>query len=507
MTTRTIPDLDTKAIIKRILSVIPPGTLAMEVFIGLLQEEYSTRVTTAAIYSSQPPRLILNPDFVAAHCQRDEHLFLLVMHEIWHLLLAHLRIYPRMTMAQNIATDTIINALLSREYKQPEFQGFLDKLYEADEFPDMLLRPPAGWSADTPDYPNGDHLPTGTLRILKQLYPSPGSSYKTFPFYSEIVDLFRRPTMPPNPSESSSGGSAVNSPQPPNGTSPTDPSEHEPSDTDNPQAQSANAPLLLGNHDDEIDEYLASDLFRSLFRDMMRGGDDGLYELIEGFEDYLQTLQVDQQSVAHQARVAFRRILRRCLNRGKGGEFMRKRQLHTQYVGQGVIMNSRDRWQWARAQLSSSLLRNRQPMDIVIRTDIPAFAHVYLDVSGSMRDCIGFLVDLLIPPARRHMIEVWQFSTAVRALPINDLSERRVTTSGGTDLNAVFQHIIEDVPADIRDIIILTDAESPEIKADYQAQLAKRGVQCHFVLPTQTSHIEKWKEFASTITILPGFEG
>ena len=64
-----------------------------------------------------------------------------VRRRLWHVLLAHTRLYPRPTTAHNIAFDAIINAGLSRRFPGREYRGFFERLYPADEFPARLLRP------------------------------------------------------------------------------------------------------------------------------------------------------------------------------------------------------------------------------------------------------------------------------------------------------------------------------------------------------------------------------
>ena len=79
--------------------------------------------------------MLVNPDFVAEHCVRDEHLFLLVMHELWHVLLGHTTLYARPTAAHNIAFDAIINAGLARQHPEAAYRGFFEALNPVDSFP------------------------------------------------------------------------------------------------------------------------------------------------------------------------------------------------------------------------------------------------------------------------------------------------------------------------------------------------------------------------------------
>ena len=95
---------------ERLVSCLPAASFEMETLCRLAGIVESRAIETAAVECRRHPRLLVNPDFVAEHCARDEHLFLLVMHELWHVILAHTRLYPRLTVAHNIAFDAVINA-------------------------------------------------------------------------------------------------------------------------------------------------------------------------------------------------------------------------------------------------------------------------------------------------------------------------------------------------------------------------------------------------------------
>ncbi len=69
----------------------------------LLSIELSREVPTAAVTTGSRSRLLINPDFLAERCRTEEHLAMLVMHELYHVLLGHTRIYRRPTLAANWA--------------------------------------------------------------------------------------------------------------------------------------------------------------------------------------------------------------------------------------------------------------------------------------------------------------------------------------------------------------------------------------------------------------------
>jgi hypothetical protein len=49
----------------------------------------------------------VNPRFVADRCRSDAHLFMLVLHELHHVLPGHTRLFPRATPAHNLAFDAV----------------------------------------------------------------------------------------------------------------------------------------------------------------------------------------------------------------------------------------------------------------------------------------------------------------------------------------------------------------------------------------------------------------
>src|SRR6478752_6534653 len=84
----------------RVLNAIPAGAFETDA------------VPTASVSCERRPVLRINPAFVTRHCRSDEHLFLLVMHELHHVLLGHTRLFRRASRAHNLAFDAVINAML-----------------------------------------------------------------------------------------------------------------------------------------------------------------------------------------------------------------------------------------------------------------------------------------------------------------------------------------------------------------------------------------------------------
>ena len=75
-------------------------------------------MSAAAVECRAQPRLLVNPEFVAAHANTPEKLLMLVMHELHHFLLGHTTLFARTTMVQNFVFDAVINGLICRMFPE-----------------------------------------------------------------------------------------------------------------------------------------------------------------------------------------------------------------------------------------------------------------------------------------------------------------------------------------------------------------------------------------------------
>ena len=450
---------------RRLLQAMPAATFELEGFTRLAQIRMTRRIPTAAVEAKYRPQLLINPDFIQTYCQRDEHLFLLVMHELLHVLLAHTSMYTMLTKAHNIAFDAIINARLSRHFNDPIYRGFFERLNSADQFPHLLLRPPEGWP-DNPVYPT-DVGPLGTERILKQLYPLPSVKRQRLPFYSEILDLIKQDQRD--------------------------------------RGQNADGePTLLGDHEsdgyDEVDETFAEAVERMAEDWPMQTGKSGpAGNGTKGTREW----QVDPQKSSYQARRVFANVLRRSVGPERGVLRRRERAPLSDLIGNGVLPNARDRLMPARQHLGVNGVLWTQVNTYKARINHESVrAHVYLDVSASMREVLPYLVHLLIPYVKQQRASVFQFSTKVEPLSLQQLRQGNIQSTGGTAIQCVFRHLLNDAPR-VKRAVLVTDGQVGRAAANYKQQLAAKGVKIHAVLPAEARNDRFLKEFAATITVLP----
>jgi hypothetical protein len=452
----------------RLVGCLPAATFEMETFCRLAGVDVSKKVPTAAVECVSRPRLLINPDFAEKHCKRDEHLFLLVMHELWHVILAHTRLYPRMTTAHNIAFDAIINAGLSRQFSEPQYMGFFDALNPPDKFPHLLLRPPVGWP-DDPQYPE-DIGPEGTLDVLKRLYPPKGARWQP-PLYEEILALLRKYLL-------ENGGVWVFV------------------DGD---------PVLLGDHSEDGDKNAVRDaLFGSILQRVVSSWPPPPFPTrSRGDGGHLSTWMNTAEAATEGARRVFANTLRQALIIRPGPEKRRAKQETPGVSGMSVMPNARDRTAPARRQLGGpGMLWNQQGMIKARIPETPAKTHVYLDVSGSMSGILPHLLGLLLPYVAKGKADVFQFSTRVEPLPLSRLRKGNLTTTFGTDINCVLHHALEFKPP-IKRILILTDGYVGRTRHEYSAALLDRGLKLYVVLPAESAHTADLQDLAAGMTILP----
>jgi hypothetical protein len=468
-----VTTLTTTGIAERIAHSLPGSSFELEQLVRLVGVEETDTVPTAAVTTRGRARLLINPDFVAEHCQRDEHLYLLVMHEMWHVLLGHTTLYQRTSELHNVAFDAIINAGLARQHPELAYRGFFEEMNPADAFPSLLLRPPVGWP-HAPDYHPGVG-PDWVPRILGQLYPEPHKRIPE-PTYEELVTLLEKHV--------------------------------------DEQARALEELLdgvtLLGEHCDvdgthDADAFAGDPMSDPLFGEVVR-------RIVEKWPPPPQALAgrdaggqprtswVGGGAAPASARRVFQRTLERALEPDPRGERRQHRTLERVTVGPGPLPNPADRTLHARRRLvGAGVLANQQVQLTVRGQDVPQRALVHLDVSGSMSVMLPDLVDLLVPAARRRLITVRQFSTVVRPMSVEELASGRLTTTAGTDIDCV----LEDVAArHERRVVIVTDGYVGQPAPRLLDAIRERGVRVFTVLPQDgwRRDVEDWSE----VIELPG---
>ncbi len=440
---------------KRLLDCMPASRFEMDTLCRLADIRASRDLPTAAVECTRRPRLLINPDFVAKHCERDEHLFLLVMHELHHVLLAHTRMYPKMTQAHNVAFDAIINAGLMREFSTPEYMGFFDEMYKPDVFPECLLRPPVGWPHN-PQYPDEEIGPSGMLDIIKRLYPVWRFRPPQPPLYEEVLNLLLKAGM-------------------------------------------FDMPMLLGNHGEDM----VNDPFMKQAMRQISGKWPEIKMEGRGNGGRMRRGRYELAPIGEECRRAFSNTLKLALSPREGRMHRKARMSIKSEGGTGVLINPYDRTAPARRRLRGQNTLYNQPTTTRARLpEKPSTAYIYLDVSGSMNFVISYLLDLLVPYVAKRQAEIFQFSTTVSPLPFDELRSGKLKTTGGTSINCVIKHMVEaEVP--VEKAIVLTDGEVGAPIPELAQQLMECGIKMHVVLANGCTLHHACHTISQSIITLP----
>jgi len=391
------PSAANRLLVARVLDAVPARGYEMTALLSLLRIEVTRAVPTAAVSCQRRPVLRINPDFVEAHCQSDEHLFLLVMHELHHVLLGHTRLFPRLTPLHNLAFDAVINALLCLRFPEAAYTSFFSGLYGASSGSPRLLAPPS-------PVLTGD----ATLDALHQsIYANGGITAE------EIFETIQRVAPPPPPDL-----------------------------------------LLLGSHGEDVDAWgtdsaAASDVVVAIREIVERWPKPRDVRLGRSLSDLMDARTIETLTPERAVRAVVRRALCAAATRPGGPRVRTEATVDAQVV----LPTLQDR----RATVARALARN----PLLYRRSLPnprgkagRRAAVYLDVSGSMDAYLAPLYGALRALRTHVASEVHLFSTVVRTVPLGALCRGRVESTGGTDIGCVLEHALTiDAPR----VLVVTD--------------------------------------------------
>jgi hypothetical protein len=460
--------MDTEnALIARVLNAVPAASYAMQALVSLLRIDVTREVATASISCERRPTLRLNPDFVAIHCRSDEHLFLLVMHELHHVLLGHTRLFPRATRAHNVAFDAVINALLCAQFRGPAYASFFLEIYGAEESALRLLAPP------------GEVAPRDPVlaELHRMLYTSGQTTAE------EIFRKLARGLAPRLQGERTRGG-------------------REPADDNETDECAGDAPLL-GTHGDAQDEDwgtegpLDPDVLAAVRTIVERWPPPADPIRGRSLSEALRSDPVKARSPASQVLAAMRRALRgaavpRGLPRRHAGLAPARVALPDLRDRHAAVLRAAGR----RPLLFESLVTSR-------RTRRAAQTHVYLDVSGSMAPYVDLLYGAL--GALRHLLapNIHLFSTVVRTIDPRALRGGVCESTGGTDLACVLEHAARN---GVRSLLVITDGYVGAPTAAQRTELARVSREVR-VLLTPAGWPGDLAQVAARIETLPAVEG
>lgn len=411
----TIQDPRARELTQRIWGAFPVSQPAFAKLLGLLDIEVTERVPTAAVSLGANSRLLINPAFAERHCRSDEALVMLVLHELWHVVLGHTRLYDRMTPAQNWAFDAVINAQLCRLYPDAAHTRLFRELYDHDRLPGALLRPPEGWGTGATAW-----LPGRAGEVHRLLYSDSSASTE---------ELFRLlPTL---------------------------------------EIDIAGMGGLLGSHGDETEDAVPPEVLKEI------RGIVAEWPMVEKRAGRDLGGEAEQQRITlGERRENAVRILRHALMRLAGLSDGSGRLTPDTGPTESLLPYGRDRKAWLREHWGDSVPLHRAALPAHTLTR-RGRVQVYLDVSGSMDGVIRPLYAALASLAPWLAPEVQLFSTTVTGVPIARLRKGDLVTTWGTDIRCVTEHMLRNK---VERALVVTDGWVGNIPGEHVATLRKRGV-------------------------------
>jgi hypothetical protein len=449
---------DAAVIRERIFNVLPAASYQMEKLFGLFDIEFSTGTETAAVECRTTPRLLLNKGFLDKYCRDDGDLFLLILHELYHVILGHTRLFPRVTPLDNIVFDAVINSMLSRTVGRAVGTRLFTRTNGYDSLPERLLRPPPGWPDEFEDAVAT--LPKEEQRIIGLLYGPDEPSEIT---YRDIYELLRQQL---------SGCVLPNV-------------------------------LLLGSH---RPEQVLGGLLNEAVRRIVEGWPPPPFRIAgrdEGrsAEDFWLRA-ADKPGSAFQR--TFESALRKCgVRAGRGTAVYRRQVISIPRSVETVLSNARDRRIHAlRGVLGQDPLFYRSEVPEQRPRPVRApIVHLYLDISGSMTGCLTYLSAACRDPFKRGELKIFAFSTVVSQIKGHDLTKAPTQNTWGTDINTVLEHMTA-IPVRRRpkDILIATDGYVGQGRTDLIARLTRTRV---VVTLTDSGHVADLQPWVHEIIQLP----
>ena len=382
----------------RIFSVVPAATWQMEELLSLLDIVTDESIPTACVDCVTRPRLRLNPGFIADYCRTDEHLLMLVLHELHHVVLGHTRLFPRPTKAHNIAFDAVINAILCHQFREERYWSFFTAINSAKDFPARLLRPPTGWPSRLRYAPDAS---PGEKRIIQLLYGKEGVGVTYLEVFELLIQTLQDKANPPC--------------------------------------------TLIGNHTNQGHQEENDPFFGQAIRDIvskwprpdriLSGRDQGSSS---------QSWQLSTSApTSDTLRKAFEKILNQAgVHTANSHATRRLARVESLRLVETVLPQPRDRRipAWRALYGAWPLIYRGSVVETRIQPVPRPVAHVYLDISGSMSNTLPKLASALQRPHRLGLLRLFVFSTVVGEVEPRNLTCKLQNTFG-TDINCVLEHL------------------------------------------------------------------
>lgn len=413
--------------------MITENPLAVRGALRILSTEFTDKVPTLAVTLEENPRLLVNLDFMREHCETEAHVKACIAHEFLHVLLGHTERFREMTTIQNLALDTVINAVIHRTLGV-EYSSFFSKLYAGQTGLGKLLRPMTEeeWQANRwrlVEFKIFDGALEGESWDLEEVWVA---VYRGKLVADDILEIAEQLAAEGKP---------------------------------------VSGIRFVGNHEPH-DFRLPEKLQRALDECMRQMNGDGIWRSPKdrgvGTLGYETTFDAGREDLELWKRRTFE-VLRRCV-------VPDPRSILTERAERAYrlpVLSPRDRRAFLRSMWSPVL----PEADWSSSFERPlGSANVYLDVSGSMNQEMPVVIALLANLRRAIRMPFWAFSDSVEPATIKN--GRLVTkTTGGTSMECVIRHLAKTRPAAA---VVVTDGYIEKLEPSLMKSVA--GIRIHAIL-------------------------
>ena len=433
----------------RIYNVYPVGRFELDKLLSLIDIRWDENIETAAVKTGMPPVMVFNKAFVEKECRTDEHLLMVLMHELYHIILGHTRLFKRVNTAQNIAFDAVINSMICKIMQEPEYTSFFTGFYP-DEGIAALLRPPVNWTVDI--YESKWKLKGELLNIHKALYTDEGDV--------TYVDIYNAITKTIIPKDGiiliGNHGNAGN-------------------------GFGQYGATEIGELDTDTKNIIVEIVGKWPAVDPRKGRDRGI-----GRVDNLFTPVNGNKQVS----LSIKSALRKVVDTASGSIRLNKYSSSESLLPYPTIPDRK-------AAVLASLNQNPIFFKGNVMKRSPAWVgrvHVYLDVSGSMSDYLEVIFGSLAPLKQFLHPIVHCFSTEVYDHSVRDILLGKYKTNYGTDIDCVLKHIDK---AGIHKALVITDGDVGEPDEHLLKKLPEKFTAS--VALTEPFYTDEIKLFSSNI--------
>lgn len=416
---------DINKIKERLFSVIPTSSFHMIEFLKLADIKLVEKETqTAAITCDVRPTLLLNKSFIETYCEKDEHLFMLIMHELYHIILGHTHLFKKTSLIDNIAFDAIINAILCRSFPGEEYISFFTSLNSQNGFPSCILRP------------IGKNTPKKFISILKNLYKTNTGTY--YEVYKCIIEELKETLSLKN-----------------------------------------NKYVLLGNHDNNccnnnpIIKKLVNDIISKWPRELLINGKD----LGGKIEDKL----IEFSKVKRTNQIKMKRLLAKSGVNTSNVSIKKKSLRFIQSEATLLSPDYKDRTLLTKSIIyKKPLIYNSTLLNSKIDNEDNVLTLIYLDVSGSVINDINNFASLLLKPYKNKQCLLFAFSTIVVPISYKEFKEGKYKSTGGTSLDCIFKHYFS-LPKKMqtKKILILTDGDTGKVSNNLYEKIKDKKLEIY----------------------------